>query len=332
MSTQALQTEAYPITFDDVLAAEARIRPYLEPTPLRRYAPLDAEVGSGIAVWVKHENHQPTNSFKIRNNLSALLLLPAEARRRGVIAATRGNHGQGLALAGQILGIPVVVCVPHGNNPEKNRAMVGFGAELVEHGRDYDEAVQRARELADERGLTLIHSTNDHAIVAGAATLTLEILQQAPDLDALFVPIGGGSQAVGALAAAAGVRPDLEVVGVQAAGASSMYQGWKTGRPVSLPSPETFADGLATRVCYELTFPALCAGLADFVTVSEAELANALRMLLRTTHNLAEGSGSASLAGLLQLRERLEGKKVAIVLSGGNIDESTLRRVLTHEI
>ncbi len=325
-----------PIRFEDVLAARERIRPYLQPTPLRSYEALDEEIGAGIRVLVKHENHQPTNAFKIRNALSALTLLPEEKKQRGVVVATRGNYGQGVALAGRLLGVPVTVCVPLGNNPEKNRAIRGFGAELIEQGSDYDETVEVAKTLVRERSLHLIHSTNDPAILAGAATLSLEILEQAPDVEAIVVSIGGGSQAVGTLVAASGlrpeVRPEVEVFGVQAAGAPAQYEGWRAGSPLVLERADTFADGLATRSCYELTFPALREGLSDFVLATEAEIADAVRLVLRTTHNLAEGAGAASFAGLRLLRDRLASRKVAVVLSGSNIDADTLKRVVNGEI
>ena len=165
--------------------------------------------GRGIAVWVKHENQAPTNSFKIRNALSVVTLLSEEERRRGVVAATRGNHGLGVACAGALDGVPVTICVPRGNNPEKNEGMRGYGATLIEEGRDYDESVTVAERLVRERGLTLIHSTNDARVLAGAATLSLEMLREAPDLDALVVSVGGGSQAVGALTVARTLRPGL---------------------------------------------------------------------------------------------------------------------------
>nr|MBA3453095.1 pyridoxal-phosphate dependent enzyme [Deltaproteobacteria bacterium] len=167
----------WPITWEDVVAARARIAPYLSATPLRRYAALDEEVGA--RVLVKHDNHLPTNAFKARNTLSFMTALPAEQRARGVVAATRGNHGAGLAWAGTQLGVPVVVCVPVGNNPEKNAAIRGHGAELIEAGRDYDEAVEVAQRLVRERGLVLAHSTNDAHVIAGAATMSAEICEQA---------------------------------------------------------------------------------------------------------------------------------------------------------
>ncbi len=328
-----METGALPIGLDDVRAARERLRPFLVPTPLRGYRALDEEIGGGVRVLVKHENHQPTNAFKVRNALSAMTLLPEAARRRGVVAATRGNHGAAVAFAGERLGIPVTVCVPFGNNPEKNRAMRGYGAELIEHGRDYDEALAHAERLVAERGAHIVHSTNDPAILAGAATITLEMLEEAGDLEALVVAVGGGSQAVGALVVAGALRPGLAVYAVQAAGAPAIYEGWKCGRPVQKESAETFADGLATRACYHLTFTALCGGgLRDFVLASEAELADAVRLVLRTTHNLVEGAAAAPFAALRLLRERLAGQQVGVILSGSNIDQVTLRRVLTHEM
>jgi len=322
----------WPIRLDDVTKARERLRPHLAPTPLRAYPGLDEAVGAGIRVLVKHENFQPTGAFKVRNALSALCALDPEVRGRGVVAATRGNHGLGVAWAGRRLGVPVTVCVPHGNNPEKNAAVRGLGARLVEEGRDYDESVAVAGRLVRDEGLHLVHSTNDPAVIAGAATLTLEILEEAPALDALVFSVGGGSQAVGGLVVVREMRPAVAVHAVQAEGASAIHDAWHAGRPVSKPSADTFADGLATRNTYELTFPALRAGLAGFVAVPDSAIAEAVRLLLATTHTLVEGAGAAGLAGLLARRETLAGKTVGIVLSGANIDSRTLARVLAREI
>jgi threonine dehydratase len=322
----------WPVTIGDVLEARERIRERLPPTPLRRYAPLEEAVGYEIRVFVKHENHQPTQAFKARNALSALTALSEEERKRGVVGASRGNHGQGLAWAGQLLGIPVAICVPLGNNPEKNQAMRGFGAELIEQGDDYDAAAQVAERLVRERGMTLVHSTNHRQVIAGAATMTLEMIEQEPALEALVLAVGGGSQAVGALTVARAMRPGLVVFGVQAERAAAIHDSWHQGRPLGGYSANTFADGLATRSVYDLTFPALREGLAGFVKVSEAAIADAVRVLLKTTHNLAEGAGAAGLAGLFALREALAGKAVGICISGGNIDQETLRRVVCREI
>ena len=229
----------------------------------------------------------------------------------------------------------MTICVPVGNNPEKNEAVRGLGAQLIEEGKDYDDAVMVAERLVRERGLRLVHSTNDLHVIAGAGTMTLEILEAIPDpggLDALVVAVGGGSQAVGALIVARKLRPRLAVYAVQAERASAIHDSWHAGRPIPRSSADTFADGLASRNVYAMTFDALREGLRGFVTVSEAEIAEALRLLLKTTHNLAEGAGAAGLAGLFKLRDQLRGKRAGIVLSGSNIDQATLKRVLMGEI
>jgi threonine dehydratase len=283
-------------------------------------------------VLVKHDNHLPTNAFKARNALAFMTALEPAQRTHGVVAATRGNHGAGLAWAGGLLGIPVVICVPHGNNPEKNAAMRGYGAELIEAGRDYDEAVEVAKRVVIERGLVLAHSTSDRNVIAGAGTLGAEICEQAVKLDAIVVAVGGGSQAVGALVATRALRPHVAVYGVQAAGAAAIHDSWHARTRLSREAADTFADGLATRATYELTFDALREGLAGFVAVTDAAIAEAIRVLMRTTHNLAEGAGAAGLAGLFALRDQLAGKAVVVILSGSNIDAGTLRRVVSLEL
>ncbi|MEP7344590.1 MAG: threonine/serine dehydratase [Gemmatimonadaceae bacterium] len=322
----------WPISLDDVRAAEARIRPYLAKTACYTYPLLDAEVGAGIRVFVKHENFQPTNSFKIRNGMSFMTALPDAERARGVVAATRGNHGLGLAYAGRTFGVRTTLCVPVGNNPDKNAAMRALGARVIEDGRDYDEAVCIAERIVREEGATVAHSTNDRNIVSGAATLTLELMDQIPTFDAMVIAVGGGSQAVGAMTVLRALRPGTRVYAVQPSGASATHDSVHAGRPLSYDRCDTFADGLATRSTYDLTFGALLEGLEDFVTVSDAEIAEAMRLLLRTTHSLVEGAGAAGLAGLIKLRERLAGQTIGIILSGGNADEATLKRVLLREI
>jgi threonine dehydratase len=321
-----------PVSLADVRAARDRIRPHVPVTPLRRYAPLEEELGYGLRVFVKHDNHLPTQAFKARNGMSAMSALDPAQRKRGVVAATRGNHGAALAWAGQLLSVPVTICIPRGNNPEKNAAMRGFGATLVEEGDDYEAAVRVADRLVAEGGLTLVHSTNNKDVIAGAGTMALEMLEQEPSLDALVLAVGGGSQAVGALAVARGLKPELPIYAVQAAKASATHDSWHAKRRLAGASANTFADGLATRSTYDLTFPALQEGLRGFVTASEREIAEAIRILLRTTHNLAEGAGAAGLAGLLSLRETLAGKSVGISLCGANIDQETLRRVVAREL
>ncbi len=322
----------WPITLADVRAARERIADHLTPTPVRAYAALDEAVGHDIHVLVKHENHNPTNSFKARNGLSAVSALSAAERRRGVTSATRGNHGQGVAWAGALLDTPVTIYVPQGNNPEKNEAMRGLGAELVEVGRDYDEALAAVEEAIRQRGLTLVHPTNNPFVLAGAATITLELLEQGAAPDAMVIAVGGGSQTVGALTVLRELRPETRVYAVQAEGASAIYQSWKAGRPLTTPAADTFADGVATRATYEMTFPTLCEGLTGFVTVTDGEIAEAMRLLMRTTHNLVEPAGAVGLAGLVKLREQLAGKRVVVILTGSNVDAATLRQVIAREI
>ncbi|MGQ0650014.1 MAG: threonine ammonia-lyase [Gemmatimonadaceae bacterium] len=323
---------AWPITLDDACAARVRLAPFLAATPLYNYPLLDEWIGHDIRVFVKHENFQPTNSFKVRNGLSFMTALDREARARGVVAATRGNHGLGLAYAGRQFGVKATVCVPVGNNPDKNAGMRALGATVIEEGRDYDESVLVAERVRRAEGATLAHSTNDRHIIAGAATMSLEILEQAPDLDAMVIAVGGGSQAVGAMTVARELRPALRVYAVQSAGAPASHDSWHAKAMVSRDRADTFADGLATRHAYPMTLPALLEGLAGFVTVSDAEIAEALRTLLRTTHSLVEGAGAAGLAGLRAFADQLSGQRVGIVISGGNIDQATLLRVLQREL
>jgi threonine dehydratase len=325
-------TNGWPITFQDVVEARRRIRPYLEPTPTRHYPDLDEAVGHGIRVFVKHENLNPTNAFKARNGLAVITALSRDEVQRGVVAPTRGNHGAGIAYAGQLIGVPVTICVPLGNNPEKNSAMRGFGATLVEEGRDFDEAVEVAERLVKEKGLRMAHSVNDLMVIAGAGTITMELIEQVTGLDAMVISVGGGSQAVGAMTVLRTLKPEVKVYAVQAEGAPAIHDSWHAGKPVAKESAVTFADGVATRNAYEYTFPALREGLAGFVTVSEGEIAEGVRTLMKATHTMVEGAGAVGFAGLVKLREELAGKAVAIIISGGNIDSETLRRVMNREI
>lgn len=330
--TDTMQATAWPITIDDVRAARERISRYITPTAFREYPRLSELAGAGMRIFVKHENHQPTNSFKIRNGLSFMTALDDEQRRRGVVAASTGNHGQGIAFGARLLGSSAVICVPAGNNPDKNAAMRALGARVVEEGRDYDEAVAVMRRIAESEGRVVAHSTNDPRIIAGAGTMTLEIVEQQPDLDALLIAVGGGSQAVGAITVARALAPRLEVFGIQAAGAPAIHDSWHAGRRLTTERADTFAEGVATRTTYDLTFPALAAGLAGFVTVTDAEIAEALRTIVSLTKNVVEGAGAMSVASLPRLRDRLAGKKVGLVFCGGNIDTAILRRILNNEM
>lgn len=321
-------SSSLPISIEDVHAARARIAPWLSPTPLREYPELNESVGGSIRVLVKHENHQPTNAFKIRNGLAAVTALDDDQRARGVVAASTGNHGQGVAFAGKRLGVPVTIVVPRGNNPEKNSAIRSLGARVIECGEDYDAAVAESERLVREEGMTLVHSTNNREVLAGAATITLEVLEQAEDLDAMVFAVGGGSQIVGAMTVIQTMRPDVAVYAVQASGAPTIYESWKAGHPVERIPPRTIADGIASGMAYDLTFPALRDGLTDFVLVSDDEIMDSMRTIIQRTHNLTEPAGAAGFAGARKLRDALEGKTVCVINSGSNVDAATLRRCL----
>jgi threonine dehydratase len=312
-------------TLADVYAARPRVSRIVRPTPLMRHPLLDAECG--LDILVKHENHNPTGAFKVRGGANLIASLSAE-ERRGVITATTGNHGQSIALACRREGVPCTIVTPLGNNPEKNAAMRAYGAELIEHGRDFDEARERVEQLQAERGLRYIHSANEPLLIAGVGTYALEIFEEQPDTEVILVPIGGGSGACGCGIVRTGVGSHAKVIGVQAERADAFARSWTSGSRVVGEKADTFAEGMATRVTFDLPFGILRQELDEVVLLTEEELAEGVRLALRATHNLAEGAGAASLIAAVKLRDRLEGKKVVCVMSGGNIDRATLTRVL----
>jgi threonine dehydratase len=315
-------------TIADVYAARERVYRAVRPTPLMRH-PLLAEE-TGLDVFVKHENHNPTGAFKVRGGLNLIGSLPPE-ERRGVITATTGNHGQSIALACQRERVPCTIVVPLGNNPEKNAAMRAYGAELIEFGRDFDEAREEVERLQHSRGLRYVHSADEPLLIAGVGTYALEIFEELPDVDVILVPIGGGSGACGCSIARTGLTSRAKVIGVQAARADAFARSWRGPARVVGESADTFAEGMATRVTFDLPFGILQRELDDVVTLTEEELAQGVRLALRTTHNLAEGAGGASLAAAMKLRDRFAGRKIVCVMSGGNIDRAKLARVLSAE-
>ena len=316
-----------PPAFADVLEARRRIAPYLRPTPLFGYESLSELVGTEVRV--KHENHQPVGAFKVRGGVNLVAQLSPGERAQGVIAASTGNHGQSVAYAARLFGARAIVCVPEGANPVKVAAMRGLGAEIVVHGRDFDEAREHCAELAAARGHRYIHSGDEPHLIAGVATGTLELLEDDPAIDVILVPVGGGSGAAAACIAAKAVRAEIEVIGVQSEAAPAAYRAWKERRPVE-DRMDTFAEGLATRVSFELPQRIMQEHLDDFVLVSDDEIRAAMVALLETTRNLVEAAGAAPLAGALRLRERLAGKRVALIVSGGNISVPQLADVLAR--
>src|SRR5476649_1111010 len=261
----------------DVYAARARISRVVRPSPLMRHPLLDAE--TGLDILVKHENHNPTGAFKVRGGANLVASLSPE-ERRGVITATTGNHGQSIALACEREGVPCTIVVPAGNNPEKNAAMRAYGAELIEFGRDFDEARERVEQLQLERGLRYVHSANEPLLIAGVATYALEIFEEQPDTDVILVPIGGGSGACGCAIVRTGLGSRAKVIGVQAARADAFTRSWRGPARVVGEDAATFAEGLATRVTFDLPFSILQKELDDIVLLDEQELAEGVRLAL----------------------------------------------------
>jgi threonine dehydratase len=305
----------------DVLAARQRIAPYLSPTPLYRYPALDALTKT--QTWVKHENHQPVGAFKVRGGVNLVSQLTEDERNRGVIAASTGNHGQSVAYAADLFGVRAVICMPEQANPVKVESMRALGAEVVFHGRDFDEAREHCEKLTTEHGYRYIHSGNEPALVAGVATYTLEILEARPETEVIVVPVGGGSGAAGACVAAKAIRPSIQVIGVQSEAAPAAYHSWRAGTLVEAPN-RTFAEGLATGTAFELPQRILRELLDDFLLVSEEQLKDATRLMIEKTRNLVEPAGAATLAAVLSDPERFAGRTVAIVCSGGNISPAQL--------
>jgi threonine dehydratase len=312
-------------TLADVLQARRNIAPHLRPTPLYSYADLDELLGT--EVFVKHENHQPVGAFKVRGGINLVSRLDPEERRRGVIAASTGNHGQSIAFAARLFGVRATICVPEDANPVKVASMRGLGAELVFHGRDFDEAREHCERLASERGVRYVHSGNEPLLIAGVGTETLEILEERPTTDVVIVPIGGGSGAAGACIVAKSVSPAVKVIGVQSEAAPAAYRSWRERNLVD-DRMETFAEGLATRSPFELPQRILRRLLDDFVLVSDDEIRAAQTRLIETTRNLVEAAGAAPLAAALRLRDELAGKRVALIASGGNVSLEQLRDLL----
>ena len=315
-----------PATLEELEAACELIYRHLQPTPQIAW-PLLAE-RCGCEVWVKHENHTPIGAFKVRGGLVYLgRLKEREPDVAGVISATRGNHGQSIALAARLSGLPCAIVVPEGNSREKNNAMRAFGAELIVKGHDFQAAAEFTAELATERGYHFVPSFHDD-LYTGVGTYALELLRSVPDLDAVYVPIGMGSGICGIISARDALDLKTEIIGVTAEQAAAYAFSFKQGKPVNTNSADTIADGMACRVPNPHAVEIICAGAARVITVSEQELMAAMNHYFTDIHNVAEGAGAAPLAGLLQEREQMAGKRVGLILSGGNVDSDVFRDVL----
>lgn len=313
----------------DVLEAASQVvYRVMSPTPQICWPLLCARAGAGV--WVKHENHTQIGAFKLRGGLVYMeWLLRSEPRTTGVVAATRGNHGQSVALAAARTGIKAVVVVPYGNSREKNRAMRTLGAELIEHGNDFQDAYEHATALAAARRLHLMPSFDD-ALVAGVGSYGLELFRAVSDLDTVYVPIGLGSGICGTIAARNALGLKTEVVGVVACGAPAYHLSFAAGHPVSSAAVQTIADGIAVRVPDPRALQIILQGASRIVKVDDDEIQAAMRHLYTDTHNVAEGAGAAALAALLQEREQIRGRRVAVILSGGNVDRELYAQMLSR--
>ena len=316
----------HELTRDDIEQAASLVYQVMPATA--QYAwPLLAE-RLACTVWVKHENHTPTGSFKVRGGITFMHWLKRmHPEVKGIVSATRGNHGQSVALAAAALGLRALIVVPRGNSPEKNNAMRGFGAEVVEFGQDFDEAREEAARLAQAHGLYLVPPFHTE-LVKGVATYALELFKAAPDLDTVYVPIGCGSGICGVIAARDVLGLKTEVVGVVSTEAMAAKLSFESGALRETASAQTFADGLAVRKPVPEAFAIYAAGAARIVAVSEAQIGEAMRIYYSDTHNLAEGAGAAALAALIQECEAMQGRKVGVILSGGNVDRSVYARII----
>jgi threonine dehydratase len=313
-------------SLDNLEAAASLIYQSMPPTPQYRWPLLEARVGT--TVWVKHENHTPTGAFKVRGGLVYLdELCRTGANPDGVISATRGNHGQSVGFAARQYGIPAAVVVPFGNSVEKNAAMRSLGVEVIEQGHDFQAAAEVADKIAMDRGWHRFPSFHP-LLVRGVGTYALELFRAVPDLDTVYVPVGMGSGVCGVIAARDALRLHTRVVAVVSERAPAFALSYEQGRIVSHDATTRIADGMACRTPVEATLAIARRGVERVVLVSDDEVESAMRALFSDTHNTAEGGGAAGLAALLQEKERMRGRKVAVVLSGGNVDSSLFSAVL----
>jgi len=311
----------YPMTLptlDQIREAQALVYRYMPPTPQYSWPLINQRLGA--EAWIKHENHTPVGAFKLRGALvHGTWLKETQPGLIGVVAATRGNFGQGVATAARLLGLKAVIVVPRGNSVEKNRATEAMGAELVEHGADFQESLEYASILARERGYTMIESFHER-LVLGTATYALELFQAAPKLDRVYVPIGMGSSVCGMVAARDALNLSTEIVGVTSAACAATALSFKQRKLVEAPAASEIADGLACRKPNPEALEIIWAHVARIVEVSDAEIAEAMSIYYQDTHNVAEGAGAAALAATIKEKSSLVGERAGIILTGGNVD------------
>ncbi|MEM0481594.1 MAG: pyridoxal-phosphate dependent enzyme [Nitrososphaerota archaeon] len=317
------------ITLKSVIEASQILERYLRPTPLVRSRGLSRELGCDV--WVKLENLNPTHSFKVRGGIYYMYKMFEEVRKTGVITASMGNHAQSIAYAGSLFGVDVHVVMPSWVSDVKKEALQQLGAHVITYGNFFDEAALHAEALAREKGYQYIHAINESLLYPGVATMHLEVLRELPGVDVVFNPIGGGSGAIGACIVYKTVDPSIRVIGVQAEGAPAFYESLKQGRIVSRNRVETRAEGLAVAKAYEVPFSLLYGRIDDVVLVSDGEMERAIRKLYHHVRQIAEHAGAAATAAAYKMRDSLAGKKVVLMLTGGNIDESQVVRILSEK-
>ena len=311
--------------FNDVLKARRQIGSYLHRTPLHSYPAINELIGA--EVFIKHENYQPVGAFKVRGGINLISQLSPEERERGVIAASTGNHGQSVSYAARLFGVKARIVVPEAANPGKVAAMRGMGAEVILHGERFDEARLHCEELARERGYRYIHSGDEPLLIAGVATEALEMLEDEPELDVIFVPVGGGSGAAGVCIVVDAIKPAIRVVGVQSELSPAAYQSWAAKRLIEAPN-KTFAEGLATGAAFALPQAILWGRLKEFILVADDEIMRAMVWMIERAHSLAEAAGAATLAAAYRLKDELRGKKIGLICSGGNTSLEHLKHAL----
>lgn len=318
-----MQSNPIP-TLHDIITARKIVYQHLKPTPLHYYSTLSELIGA--EVWVKHENHQPVGAFKVRGGVNLAAHLSDAEKAAGLYTASTGNHGQSIAFAARAYGIKATIAVPEEANPSKVKAMRRMGAEIIFHGKDFDTAREMIMTMAEEKGGKYIGPTEE-TLICGVGSYALEILDDLPDMEAIIVPVGGGSSACAAGIVCKSINEKIEVFGCQSAAAPSMQLSWKSGEIISAQM-ETFAEGVATRVPFPNTQRIMKEYLDDFLLVNDNEIEESILLYLKHTHNLAEGAGAIPLATALRYKDRFRGKKIVLVLSGGNLNINKLRKII----
>ena len=313
----------------EIFKARKVVERILRKTHLTYYQRISDELGASL--YVKHENHLPTNSFKVRGAVNFMAQTSPEVEEHGIVVGTRGNHGLAVAWAAQERGIVCNVVVPENNNPEINAAIQSYGAQLIEHGRDFYEVQDYCEGLAENAGYHYLRQGSEPLLINGIATMGLEIFEDLPEVDTIIMPIGGGAGCAALARVIQGINPGVDLIGVQAASMPSFYESWRQQKKVTVPPADTVAEGLAARSVFEIPFLILRDQIRDVVLLSEQELLAGVLLALRYTQNLAEVAGAAALAAAFKIKEQLAGKKVVVVMTGGNLNLNRLGEILRQQ-